>query len=192
MKKIMLATLMAVVAGGASAQVYLEGAFGSSNLEVDCTGASRCEKSGTGAKLIGGYTVNPNIAVEVGYVNFGDAKFAGYTTVPRLGYGYADVTYKSTAFYIGGAARGELVRGLWGVARLGLAQVETKADVRFGSLAGSTSDTGANALFGLGLEYAVVPKFKVTAGVDFTQSPIAEGNTTATLRLLSIGAQYKF
>lgn len=193
MKKIMLATLMAVVAGSASAQVYIEGAFGSTNLEVDCAGASRCDKSGTGGKLIGGYAVNPNVAVELGYVSFGDAKFAGYASIPGYGYGYLDVTYKSTAFYIGGAVRGELAHGLWGVARLGLAQVETKTDARVAYGAGSASKSGAEALFGLGLEYALNQKFKLTAGVDFTQSPIAEGSdTTATLRLLSIGAQYKF
>lgn len=192
MKKMMVATLMALVAGSASAQVYLEGAFGSTNLEVDCTGASRCEKSGTGAKLIGGYAVSPNIAVEVGYLKFGDAKFAGTTYIPGYGYGYLDVTYKSNAFYIGGAARGELVHNFWGVARLGLAQVETKADARITYGGGTSSKSGAEALFGLGVEYAVAQKLKLTAGVDFTQSPIAEGNTTATLRLLSIGAQYNF
>lgn len=189
MKKIMLATMMAVIAGSASAQIYVEGALGLTNLAVDCSGTTHCETNGTGAKLLAGYNVNPNIAVEVGYVDFGQAK----ATVNYFPYGLVDGTLKSSAFFIGGAARGQLAGALWGVARLGLAQVETKTHVRtsYGAT-GSVSESGANALFGLGLEYAVIPKLKLTAGVDFTQSPIAEGNTTATLRLLSIGAQYSF
>lgn len=180
MKKMMVATLMALLAGGASAQVYIEGSFGSTNLDADCAGTTSCDKSGTGAKLVVGYSVNPNVAVEAGYVNFGEAKASVYA---------ADARFKSNAFYIGGAGRGQFTTNFWGVARLGLAQVETKIDRNFG---GSNSKSKANALFGLGVEYNLNPKFKITGGVDFTQSPIADNNETATLRLLSIGAQYNF
>jgi OOP family OmpA-OmpF porin len=189
MKKMMLATMMALVAGSAAAQVSIEGAFGPTDLNVDCTGASHCEKSGTGAKLVVGYAVNPNIAVEAGYVNFGEAKAGG--TIYRLG--ATEVTLKSNAFYIGGAFRGDFAPSFAGVARLGIAQVETKIEATSSVYgAGSDSKSKANALFGLAVEYAVTPKVKVTGGVDFTQSPIAEDNETATLRLLSLGLKYNF
>lgn len=188
MKKMIVATMMALVAGSAAAQVSVEGAFGLTDLDVDCAGTTHCDNSGTGAKLVLGYALNPNISVEVGYVNFGDAK-AGVIVSP---YGLVEATLKSNAFYIGGAARGDFSHGFSGVARLGIAQVETKTEVSTFYGSGSQSKSEVNALFGLALEYALTPKLKLTGGVDFTQSPIAEDNETATLRLLSIGLKYNF
>ena len=180
MKKMIVATVMALVAGGAFAQFSVEGAFGVTDLNVDCSGTTHCDKSGTGAKLVLGYAVNPNIAVEVGYVNFGEAK-AGVIVYPL---GLTEGTLKSNAFYVGGAVRGDFSHGFSGVARLGIAQVETKTEVSSFYGSGSDSQSKVNPLFGLALEYALTPKFKLTGGVDFTQSPIAEDDKTATLRLL--------
>ena len=188
MKNMIVATCLAVIAGSAAAQVSVEGAFGATNLNVDCAGTTYCKNNGSGAKLVLGYVVAPNISVEAGYVNFGEAK----ARVPSYYYGLLDGTLKSSAFYIGGAARGEFGRGFSGVARMGIAQVKTTTDVSNGYASGSESESKANVLFGLALEYALTQKLKATAGIDFTQSPIAEGDTTATLRLVSAGLQYNF
>jgi len=187
MKNMIVATCMAVIAGSAAAQVSVEAAFGATNLDMDCAGATYCKNNGSGAKLVLGYVVAPNISVEAGYVNFGEAK----GRAPYEGY-LVDLTLKSSAFYIGGAARGEFGRGFSGVARMGIAQVKTTTDANIGIYSASESDSKANVLFGLALEYALTTKLKATAGIDFTQSPIAEGDTTATLRLISAGLQYNF
>lgn len=187
MKNMIVATCMAVIAGSAAAQVSVEAAFGATNLDIDCAGTTYCKNNGSGAKFVAGYVVAPAISVEVGYVNFGEAK----ARVPSY-YGLLDGNLKSSAFFIGGAARGEFGHGFSGVARMGLAQVKTTTDVSNGYAAASESDSKANLLFGLALEYALTTKLKATAGIDFTQSPIAEGDTTATLRLISAGLQYNF
>lgn len=192
MKKIVTATMLALVMGGAYAQGYVEGAFGPSNLDADCAGTTRCELDSTGFKLVGGYAFNPNFSVEAGYINFGTVEASVYDFVPGFGYQLINGELKSTAFYVGGAVRGEFGSGFAGVARLGLANVETevKSSITFGSV--TTSETKMRALFGLGLEYAITKQLKLTGNLDFTQAANAEDNETATLRLLSIGAKFNF
>ncbi|TAK86850.1 MAG: hypothetical protein EPO09_19255 [Aquabacterium sp.] len=188
MKKMILAAAVAMVAGSASAQAYVQGAFGPTNLAVDCAGTSHCDKDDYGGKLVGGYAVNPNIAIEAGYVNFGQATANVYMSY----YGLVDLTMESRAFYIGGAFRGDFSSQVAGVARLAVAQVETKSVIHNSYVSGSSSKTKANALLGLGLEFALNKQFKLTIDADFTQSPIAENNETATLRLISVGGRYSF
>lgn len=189
MKKIISAVMMTLAVGGASAQGYVEAAFGMTNLDADCSGTTHCDKDGTGGKIIGGYKFTPNFALEVGYVNFGKTE----ASVVYYPYGLIDATFKSTAFYIGGAIRGDFTPSFAGVARLGLANVDTKTELNTSNYgAGSTSETKVSALFGLGLEYALTSNLKLTGAVDFTQAANAEDNETATLRLLSVGLKYDF
>lgn len=187
MKKFLFAGLLSVSASFAMAQVSVEGAFGSTNLDGSCEGTISCKKNGTGGKLLGSYAFNPNLSVEVGYFSFGEAKYS------LVDDGVAwDGKLKSHAIFIGGAARGEFGRGFSGVARLGLAQVTTKSSESSVYISGEISQTGTDPLFGFGIEYTVTQQAQLTAGIDFTQSPIAENNETATLRLISVGLRYSF
>jgi len=88
MKKVASAVLLALAMGGAHAQVYIEGALGATNLDADCDGVVSCDNNDTGLKLIGGYKVNPNLAVEFGYLNFGKASARASTYF----YGDTDIT----------------------------------------------------------------------------------------------------
>lgn len=178
MKKIVLAALVATAAGGAFAQTYLGATVGATHLNADCTGTSSCDNDDTGYKLYGGYKFTPNFAAEAGYISFGKAK----ATV-----GASNLEIETHAILLALAARGDFMPNLSGVARLGIANVDTKATV---AGVGSTSETKAKAYFGLGLEYAFTKNLKGVVDADFTDSEVA--GSTGAVRMLSIGAQYNF
>jgi len=176
MKKIALAALLAASFGGASAQVYVGGGFGPSHVNLDCPAIlGNCDTSDTGYKLYGGYKLNPAVALEVAYVDFGKAKFTGGSLA-------------ADGFLINAAFRHNFTRELNGVARLGVATLDTKlsADV----LGRSQTDSSTKLYFGLGVEYALQKNLKLSAGADFTNAEF-QGDSGA-VRLLSIGAQYDF
>jgi len=78
------------------------------------------------------------------------------------------------------------------VARLGLANVDTKISGSIvGQGSGSTSESSINALFGLGVDYALTKNLKLTGAIDFTKTAEIEGET-ASLRMISVGARFDF
>lgn len=174
MKKFSLAGLLMAMMGAASAQVYVGGAFGPSHVE-DC-GVYSCDKSDTGYKVYGGYKINPIIAIEAAYIDYGKAKI---TTI-----GGGDVS--ADGFLINAAFRHHATRELSLVGRVGLSMLDAKLRRPLGS----TSDSSTKLYFGLGLEYAFTKNLKGTVSADFTSAEVA--GEDANVRLISIGAQYDF
>src|SRR5262245_32793760 len=74
--KTLLGGALLVASAAASAQGYAVLSAGASQLDLDCAGASTCDKSGTSFKLLGGYSFAPNMAAEFGYFDFGKARAA--------------------------------------------------------------------------------------------------------------------
>ena len=191
MKKqaIILAALMGAATAQAQSQAaapagesfYVTVAGGSTNANLDCSGTTACDKSDTGAKLVGGYQFGNGFSLELGYVNFG--KFSARDTTLSL-------TLKTKAFLIGGAYALPL-NSDWGLnARLGLAQVKTTGNAKMGAATGSVSESKAKPYFGVGVTYAVSPTVRIELGADSTQAEI-EGEK-GTMRLISLGATFAF
>ena len=127
-----LATLIGAASAQAQAQanepIYMTTAAGASHLNLDCTGATSCDASDVGAKLVGGYQFGNGLSFELGYIAFG--KF-------RATDGALGLTVKPTAFLLGGAYALPLGTD-WGLnLRLGAAQVKTKISAVSGSLSGN-------------------------------------------------------
>jgi OmpA-OmpF porin, OOP family len=186
MKKIVLASLLAVASLGAQAQAYIGGGLGMSEVNLDCGGTTSCDKSDTGYKIYAGYKLNPMLALEAGYIDFGKAKFSGYE-----GPLFVTGDIKSHGFTFAAAIRGNFTPALSGVGRLGVAQVDTKVSgtvVGFGS--GSTAESKAELYFGLGLEYAFTKNIKGVVSADFSQGEV--GGESGSVRLIGAGVQYDF
>ncbi|MBI5926577.1 MAG: outer membrane beta-barrel protein [Aquabacterium sp.] len=184
MKKILLASALATMMGGAFAQVYVGGAFGMTQVALDCSGASTCDKSDTGFKFYGGYQFNPTWSVEVGYIDFGAAKYTYWDGVNVGG------KFEVSALTLAAAARAPFSPVLTGVARLGLANAKTEWSESAMGLTISESETKAKAYFGLGLEYTFTKQLRGTLSADFTQGEI--GGSTGSVRAFGAGLQYGF
>ena len=188
MQKMVLASLMAMAVGGASAQVYVGGTVGQTTESTDCAGTTTCDRNDIGYKVYGGFKITPNWAVEAGYADFGKATPEGPTS-----FGQLRVDVKSTATFLVGVFRGDLTPQLAGVARLGVANVRTTAEATFlaSNFEVSEKETKVKPLFGFALEYAFTPKIKATLDADFTKTADIDGESDK-VRMLSIGAQYSF
>lgn len=185
MKKYAFIAAAALAAGLAHADepahAYVSIAGGATHLNVDCTGATSCDKSDTGGKIVGGYSFGNGFSLEAGYASFGKASGTDAGT---------SATLKPTAFLLGGVYSLPLSNE-WGLnVRLGAAHVKTKVDARVGTLTGSASENTTKVYAGLGLTYAVSPSVKLELGVDTTQAEFA--GEKGTLRLISIGATFAF
>lgn len=185
MKKILFAAALSAACGLASAQGYAGAVAGLAKTNMDCHG-NDCDDSSTGVKAYGGYEVNPNISVEVGYINFGKAKIKS-----KSGTDIADI--KSSALVVTSAFRFPIAAQVTGVGRLGLARVKAKYS---SDMPGVESDsTSATKLYtGLGLEYAIAKNIKLVGAFDMTGADVEIGGRSEsnTVFLLGGGVQAGF
>lgn len=187
--------------GAASAQAYVGAGVGSGHISADCSGTTSCDTSSTGAKLYGGYLVNPALGVELGYFDWGKAK-ATTSVLPLAGSGgqeapqaitpiAASATLKATGFGLGVAYLPQLSADWNAVLRAGVAQNKGKVSVDGGS---GTSKTSTQPYVGLGVGYLVTPNLTLTGELDFSRVKWNDGTADATdaVRLVTIGLRFKF
>lgn len=178
MKKILLAAALAASCGLASAQGYVGALVGLTSIAIDCGPGESCDDSDTGYKLYGGYEVAPNIAIEVGYTDFGKVTASA---------GAYNAELKGTALSLVGAFRVAFSPEFTGVARLGLASVKGKVSDNLGN---SASDSNIKLYTGLGLEYAMSKDIKLVGAFDLTNVEVDGDSGTAYIA--GIGAQIGF
>jgi hypothetical protein len=186
MKKIISAALLTLAVGGASAQGYVGGTFGVSNLDADCSGTTSCDNNGSAFKIYGGYNFNRNVGIEGGYLDFGKASASGYP------YGYlTNIELKTHALFVAAVVRGDFTPNFGGAARLGVAAVKSSVDHTVSSFgAGNWSSSSAKAYFGLSLDYAFTKGLKGVAAADFTTTDMYD--QTGAVRMFTLGLQYDF
>jgi len=167
--------------GAAQAQWYAGGSLGAGQVDTDCCGSG----GGTGFKVYGGYELAnrhvPNLSVEAAYIDFGEASRSGPLSKASLG---------ATALTGAAVFRMKFNPAFTGVGRLGLAHVEATASGSVLIVGTSKSDSSFQPYFGLGLEYRLSPKWKLTGSMDFTSYDL--GNESGSVRLIGAGAQYEF
>lgn len=177
MKKSVIAAALLAVCGAASAQGYAGALIGLSKISTDCASIASCDDTDTGYKVFAGYQVMPNVAIELGYTDFGKA---------RASLGSVHEEIEASAISVVGAFRVPFSEDFIGVARLGLAGVKAK---RTPSLSGE-SESNLKLYTGLGLEYQVSDAFKLSAAIDLTSAEV-EGDSGAVY-LIGVGAQAGF
>jgi OmpA-OmpF porin, OOP family len=189
--KTTLLALAAVAFGhGASAQTtnaYLSASAGPSRANVDCSGTTACDRSSAAAKLLFGYRIVPNFAVEVSYAYLGKVS----ATVDVDG-DPVDAGIKGQSLGIGVA--GLLPFGSaqeWtGIARAGIASNRTRVSVSGAGVSGSDSESHAEPYFGLGLNYAFTPSFD--AGIAWDNTKLKYADTSTRVNVFSVVASFKF
>ncbi len=146
---------------------------------MTCLAYETCKDTDTGVKVYGGYTFNPVVSAEIGYIDFGKA---------TVDYGYAHGEVKAHATTLAVALRGQLGSALTGVARIGAANSSISETSNFGF---SDSGSSTNLYVGLGLEYAFSKQVKGALMLDTTKGE-TKGGDSGSLRLFSAGVQYNF
>jgi OmpA-OmpF porin, OOP family len=186
MKKLALVALATLAfSAAASAQVYAVVSAGVSQHDVDCSGTTSCDKSGTAFKIMGGYKFMPNLAGEVGYMDFGKTK---------VSVGSTNLDINVSGFGAGVAFHGDFSPNWVGVARLGLAQVETKLTASVPGASASDSDDNANVYGGLSIGYRVSKSVSIDAAWDFTRGKYNKNglDESGNVNAFSLGMTFSF
>jgi OmpA-OmpF porin, OOP family len=162
MKPTLLLTAALLTHPVAMAQTYVGITGGPTRANIDCEGATSCDKTGFGLKVYGGYKFTPNLALEGSYADLGRAKVSGYS--PALGKDFF-TAQRSTALSIGGAFFYEFVPNFTAIGRLGLASGKLKITTeQWGD-----SDTKINPYVGVGVGYSLTPALSVNGTLDINR-----------------------
>lgn len=152
--------------------------FSSATVSID--------ESDTGFKLLAGYQINRNIAVEAYYANLGTYKFTAATTGPTVtGSGEIEVTG------IGVDVIGIMPFGgaLSGFARVGLFRGESEASFTAtgpsGTASDSGSDDGTDFKLGVGIQWAIGRNLGLRGEIEYY-------NFEEAITMLSVGAIFRF
>lgn len=169
MKKAIVGIAVSLLACASYASPYVSISAGSSTVDA-CEGAANCDDGSSGFKLLGGYKLNPNVAVEGGYFDFGKASAPG-------------ATLKANGFGVGGAFHYDVNSDFGVVGRLGVANMKADSSVL-------SSQSSTQLYGGLGLGYKVAPAWSVDAAYDF--SKVKFDDEKFNVHLFSVGVTFAF
>lgn len=172
MKQAIVGIAVLLLACASYASPYVSISAGSSTVDA-CDGVPNCDDGSTGFKLLGGYKLNPNVAVEAGYFDFGKAEGSG-------------LALKANGFGVGGAFHYDVNSDFGVVGRLGVARMKGKGD----DGTDSVSESSTQLYGGLGLGYKFVPNWSVDAAYDFSKIKL-DGEKT-NVHMFSVGVTFAF
>jgi hypothetical protein len=174
MRKALIALSALTLAAAAHANQYGLVSVGSAKVDFNCAGATTCDKSGVGFKLLGGYKFTPNLALEGGYMDYGKLE----ATVGGVG-----GNIKANGFGIGGAFHQDLTNEWNVVLRAGLASMKAKAS-------GGESKSSTQPYLGAGIGYRITPAMSIDGAVDISRAKLADQK--GDLRMFSVGLTVGF
>lgn len=170
MKKIAIVALLSVFgAAPAVAENYIGVNVGSAKIDASGLGNT------TSFALLGGIGINENVAIEVGYTNFGTDNLPNGNTK----------SHGISASGIGSYPINEQV-SLFG--KLGFAS--TTMDITVNTPPSSASGTKAGLTFGFGGQYNVNKQIGIRVGYDSYK--VGDSGVTWDQNVTSIGGIYKF
>jgi OOP family OmpA-OmpF porin len=183
--KMIVAAVLSMLAATAQAQGYAGASGGVTKLDADCAGTTTCDTTGSGFKVYGGYQFMPMLAGELVYFNFGKTK-ASLT----VGANTSTLELAASGFGLGAAFNANLAANVPATARLGVASIKAKQDIRGPGGSVSDSESSTQAYFGIDIGYAFTKNFAATLSADFSRLKL--NGETGSLRLVGAGLRATF
>jgi OOP family OmpA-OmpF porin len=157
---------------------------GRATTDIDCTGASPCDRSDTAWKLFGGYLFHPNFGVELDIRDHGEASLTG--TVGGASQSGRFSTESVGLYALATAREG----GLSGFAKLGLATTRARGVDDLAALGTSNKETHTRPAVGLGLAWDFTQR--VSARLEFERVRVKFGSAHRDVDLFSAGVLTRF
>ena len=162
---------------------YLGGGLGYAGQQIDCEGISDCSKSHVGFKLLGGYQVIPNLAIEASY---GDT---GRTKVSEDGMNASLKTHSFTVAALGIYPVSKEVE-LFG--KLGVHSTRTRFNTTFTSASVSESFNASGLLAGVGAQYRFTSNLIGRVEYERLSRAVRLNDERADINLLTASVIYQF
>ena len=151
------------------------------------TGLTSCDDTDTGYRIFGGYQINKNFAVEVGYADLGKGSASGPT-----GGGTATAEWKATTWDFMAVGILPINEQFSVLGKLGFTSWSADLNVS-GAVSGSESANGTDTAYALGVQYDFSNQFGVR-GEWMTYSSIGDDATTgqSDVEIVGISALFRF
>jgi OOP family OmpA-OmpF porin len=163
---------------------YAGVSLGQSSASDACNGVSgpgvSCEDTDTAFKIFGGYQINRNFGVELGYTDLGKVEASG---------GGVTASIETTAFELVGVGSYPINNQFSIYGKLGLYRADSKGRSNVGV---SADETNTDLTYGLGVQYHFTGNLGVR-GEWQRYSSVGGGNIgDSDVDVLSVGLVYKF
>ncbi len=187
MKKtsMLAALLFAVLAVPLAAQAdtdksYVKLSAGDMRTDIDNVG----KESATAVSLAYGMPMSEMFDVEVGYINFGTAKYQGLP-------GYS-LEAKSESVYLAVVGKLPLASGFSAFGKLGASYHRNKLTYTMAGVPGADKDNRLAPLLGIGMSYQLTDA--LAADLEFTHFNRvgSENGSDADINLVALGLRYAF
>ena len=159
---------------------------------------SNCKDTDTAWKIFGGYQFTPNLALELGYNDFGRISSDAVVTVAGSTF-TGNAKIEATAFELTGVGSLPLGHQFSLYGKLGVYYAETKssAELRqttppFASGSSSVSDNNTNLTFGFGGRYDITQRFALRAEWQRFSKVGSDSTGKGDIDVLAIGGLYRF
>lgn len=165
---------------------YLGGSLGQAQPNITCPAATTCDDKDIAWKIYGGLEVNEYMSMQVGYVDFGKAKYSGTAIGTRETNG---MTFELVGTYVVNPSFTLIGKG-------GMNILGTRVDGNAALVAtGHEADTDLEWSLGLGAQYNFTPTMGLRMEWDRyfnVGSPDVTSTREADIDLLSAGLVFKF
>jgi OOP family OmpA-OmpF porin len=196
MRALVLATALTAAAPAPAQDTgfYAGGALGQAKAKDACSGitgigfSGGCDDKDTAWKIFGGYQFNPNLGVELGYVDLGD--FTANGTV--LG-APVSASAEAKGFELVGVGSIPFTQQLSGYAKAGAFRWDVDTRTAAGATATGGGDKGTDFTYGLGLKYDFTRN--IAGRLEFQRyNNVGETSTTgqSDVNLWTAGVMFKF
>jgi outer membrane autotransporter protein len=175
--KLMAACLVAALGATATARADDSGFYVGASVGEASQSAEGFDGSDTTFGVFGGYSFNPYLAVEGGYLDGGEQTDTQ---------GSLRISVKSDGFFVAGLARLPLGKYVAPYLKVGLVTYDSTATVSSGNVSISESESDSDLLYGLGLEFKLGDHFRLRA--EYEQIDVSD----ADFDIVSLAAAYKF
>lgn len=162
---------------------YMGGGLGYAGQRVNCDGAESCSKSHTGVKLLGGYQITPNVAVEGSY------GYLGKTSLSALG---VDASIKTSGFTVATLGILPVSKEVDLFGKLGMHATQTKLNASYEGKGASLSYNSTGVLAGFGAQYKFTPNLIGRLEYEWLNKAVRVENLRGDINLVTASVLYQF
>lgn len=179
----LLALASGTALAGNGTGFYIGGGAGYAGHKVDCDEFDSCSKSHAGFKLLGGYQITPNIAVEGSY------GYLGKTKLSALG---LDASLKASGFTVAALGIYPVSKEFELFGKLGMHATKTKLTASYNGLSGSESYNTTGMLAGLGGQYRFTPNLIGRLEYEWLNKAVRVESVKGDINLFTASLIYQF
>lgn len=162
---------------------YVGGGVGYAGQRIDCNGANDCSNSHTGAKLLAGYQIMPNLAIESSYGDTGRTKASAYGV---------DGSIETHSFTVAALALYPVSKEIELFGKLGMHSTKTKYNANLLGQSMSDSFNGNGLLAGVGAQYRFTSNLIGRVEYEYLNHGVRFEDARADINLLSASVIYQF